>query len=216
MKRVIFFGILAILVGSLAYHYLSKHNSIYNAILPANYENFEKDMFTVLIKMKVEDKNLLLNYSLRFKKSPSQVSVKEAVDNERIFEKTNEGTVFFSKLKEEDKKNSILDEISDSAFVTFVDFSSNEKSINIVFSIKNKSSYVITHIAGDTYFVIGTDKFSTVLDFNTNLPPTETTQIVKVFNFSEFPALKDMSKNSIFKMNIRQINFENKTALLII
>lgn len=215
MKKIILFVIFSILIGSFAYKYVSKHNSVYNVLLPANYENFEKDMFNVLVKLTVEDKDLLLNYSLRFKKSPSTVSVKEAIESEKQFEKTNEGTVFFSKLKEEDKKNSLLEEVSESAFVTFVDFSINEKSINIVFSIKNKSPYIITNISGDTYFGIGVEKFSTMLEFNTNVPATETIQVVKKFNFSEFPGLKDMSKNSMFTMNIRQINFNNGKSLLI-
>lgn len=214
MKKIIFFIILTILVGAGSYTYLHS-NGIYSTVLPANYENFEKDMFKVLLKLKEEDKNLLLNYSIRFRKMPTQITVKEAIENERIFEKTNEGTVFFSKLKEEDKKNALLEEVMNSAFVTFVDFHKEENFINIVFSIKNKSPEAITQIIGDSYFEIETDKFSTTLDFSILIPATETVQVVKRFNFSEFPALKDLTNKSIFKLNIRQIQFSNGNKLSI-
>lgn len=215
MKKFVIFIILAISVGSSSYIYLHHNGGIYGMTLPATYENFEKDMFKALLKLKKEDKDLLLNYSIRFKKMPTQITVKEAIENERIFEKTNEGVVFFSRLKEEEKRFSLIEEVNTSAFITFVDFSKQENSIDIIFSIKNKSAEAITQIIGDSSFEISNDKFSTTLEFNTMIPATETVQIVKKFNFSEFPALKELSNKSSFRLNIRQIHFASGSTLSI-
>lgn len=213
MKKIIFLIILTILVGAGSYKYIFRNNSIYSTTLPKNYENFEKDMFNVLIKLNPVEKNLLLNYSIRFRKLPNEITVKEAIDNERDFEKTDEATLFFSKLKEQDKKNSIIEEINNSAFVTFVDYVLEENSITVVFSLKNKTQETITSLSGESLFIIDSDRFITTLEFNNVIPPTETIQINRKFNFSEFPALKDLSHNSTFKMTIKNIQFQNGTTL---
>lgn len=213
MKKIIFLIILIILVGAGSYKYMLKNNSIYSSTLPKNYENFEKDMFNVLIKLKPVEKNLLLNYSIRFKKLPTEITVKEAIDNERDFEKTDEATLFFSKLKEQDKKNSIIEEINNSAFITFVDYVLEENSITIVFSLKNKTQETITFLSGESLFIIDSDRFITTLEFNNVIPPTETIQINRKFNFSEFPGLKDLTHNSTFKMTIKNIQFQNGNNL---
>lgn len=215
MKKLIFIFILVVLTGIGSYQYFYVNGNVYNTLLPANYDSFEKDMFNVLINLKEEEKTLLINYSLRFKNLPTTVSVRDAIIDERNFEKTNEGTFFFSKLKEEDEKSALAQEVFNSAFITFVDFSMDSQSIYIMFSIKNKTQEQIIQIAGDSYFEIGNDRFATGLDFNTTILPTEIVQVVKKFKFSEFPALKDLNKNSNFKLNVRQITFKNGTKLLI-
>lgn len=213
MKKIIFLIILTVLFGAGTYKYICVHNSIYNTTLPTSYENFEKDMIDVIIKLNPSEKKLLLNYSIRFKNFPKTITVKEAIDNERAFEKTDEATLFFSKLKEKEQKDSIVEEINNSAFVTFVDYTLNENSINIVFSLKNKTSQTITGISGESFFMIKSDKFVTTLQFNNVIPPNETIQVNRIFNFSEFPTLKDLSLNSIFKMTIKKIEFQNGNTL---
>lgn len=213
MKKIIFSIIISILLGFVTYTYSIHSNSIYNANLPKNFDNFEKDMFPVLIKLKQEEKNLLLNYSLRFKKHPVEITVKEAIDNERSFEKTDEGTLFFSHLKEEDLKNSIIEEINNSVFVTFVDFSLEYNSINVIFSLKNKSKENIKFISGESSFDIDSDRFITTLEFNDFVPSNQTIQVIRKFNFSEFPALKDLKHNSNFKMVVKKVQFQNGNML---
>lgn len=209
MKKIFFLIIMVILLGVVTYGYAIHNNSIYNVTLPNNFDNFEKDMFPVLLKLNPEEKQLLLNYVIRFKKKPIEITVKEAIENERSFEKTDEGTLFFSRLKEENLKQSIREEINESVFVTFVDFRLENNSINVIFSLKNKSKENINFISGDSSFVIDSDRFFTRLEFNENVPANQTIQVIRKFNFSEFPALKDLKHNSNFKMIVKKIKFQS-------
>ena len=217
MKKLFVLTLILIsIIGSFAtYRYFAKTSNIYSTSLPSNYDNFERDMFKVIVELKDEERDLLMNYSLRFRRSPSKITVREAIENEREFEKTNEGTIFFSQLKEKEEKQFLIDEVKGSVFITFVDFVVEPASINILFSIKNKSSETISYVSGDSYFSIGSDNFTTHLEFNTSIPPTATVQVMRKFNFSEFPALKDIKKSSSLRINIRQINFTNGESLLI-
>lgn len=215
MKKIFFLLILIILGGFYTYEYLYKNHVLYNTFLPANYNNFEKDMFQVLSQLNNKEKNLLLNYSSRFEKPPSSITVKDALKNEEDFESTNEGTVFFSQLKEQQAKKNLINEVTNTAFITFVDFSIIDNYIDIIFSIKNKSPSIIHSISGDSSFIIESEKFTTTLDFNSIVPANETIQVVQRFNFSEYPALKDMSHHTIFKMNIRHISFSDGKSLYI-
>lgn len=213
MKKFVFIFIFIFISSIGIYKYIAFNNNVYNVSLPSNYDNFEKEMFHILIELNDEEKSLLMNYALRFKQKPSQITVKEALNLERSFENTNEGTVFFSKLKDMEEKANLLEMVSNSAFVTFVDFEVVNNSINIIFAIKNKSPVSINYISGDFYFIIAGEKFISNLEFTSSIPESQISQIVKSFNFSEFPALKDISKNSEFKMNVKQINFSNGNSL---
>lgn len=51
----------------------------------------------------MKKKKLLINYSLRLKNNPTQITVREAINDEN-FENSDEGIVFFSHLKEENLK----------------------------------------------------------------------------------------------------------------
>lgn len=213
MKKILFFVIIILLLGVASYGYTIRNNSIYNTVLPQNFDNFEKDMFPVLIKLKEEEKNLLFNYIIRFKNNTNNITVKEAIENERSFEKTDEGTLFFSRLKEENLKKSVVEEINNSVFVTFVDFSLESNSIDIIFSLKNKSKENIKLISGESSFTIDSDRFVTTLEFNDSVPSNQTVQVIRKFNFSEFPALKDLKHNSNFKMVVKKIQFQNGTII---
>lgn len=213
MKKKIFIIIFTILVALGSYKYIFAKNDIYNITLPKNYDNIEKNMINVMLKLSPEEKELLLNYTIRFKKSPTEITVKEAIDNERDFEKTDEATLFFSQLKEQEKKTSIITTINNSAFVTFVDYVLEDNSITILFSLKNKTQETITNLSGESLFIINSDRFVTTLEFNNTIPPTETIQVTKKFNFSEFPNLKDLSNKSHFKMIIKHIQFQKGISL---
>lgn len=213
MKKFIVLLIISILIGITSYKYYSKQNNVYNVSLPVSYDLFEKDMFNVLQKLNENEKTLLLNYALRFKKSPSTVTVKEAIENEKLFEKSDEGIVFFSKLKESNEKEELTGKINSSAFITFVDSKVSENNIEIVFSIKNKTSKNITKITGLGNFIINNENFSTELEFSKILDGNSTNQIEKTFNFSEFPSMKEFNNTTEFKFNIESISFEDGSIL---
>lgn len=218
MKKFLVFLILFVTLGVFSYKYYHKQTNVYNVSLPTSYDLFEKNMFDVLQKLDEEERNLLINYSLRFKKSPNQLTVREALENEKNFEKTEEGIVFFSKLKEENIKSETLEQINNSIFVTFVDYLKNDTNIIIKFSIKNKTSKAISKVIGVATFNINNETFSTDLELNNKVDtntfePLSTDFYEKTFSYSEFPSLKDLTKNSYFKMKISLIEFSDGTYL---
>lgn len=212
MKKMIILLITSIFIGLFSYKYYIKQNNVYNISLPSSYNSFEKDMFKVLQHLNEEEKSLLLNYSLRFKNNPNQITVKEALENEKSFEKSDEGIVFFSHLKEEELKNNILEQINSSAFITFVDYIKNETKIKITFAIKNKTSKIISKVIGTATFNINGEIFSTNLELSSQFDASTTSSFEQSFSFSEFPSMKEFNNNSTLKMKISYIEFSDGTS----
>jgi len=211
MKKFVVLLIISIFSGVISYKYYLKQNNVYNVSLPSSYNLFEKNMFNVLQQLNEEEKKLLINYSLRLKNNPTQITVREAINDEKNFENSDEGIVFFSHLKEENLKNEIKEQINSSAFITFVDYSKTDTAINITFSLKNKTTKVISKVIGTAIFNINNENFSTDMELSNQFDSSSTSSFEKSFNFSEFPSMKEFNHNSIFKMKISSIEFSDGT-----
>ena len=215
MKRLIIIIVVVSFTSILGYKLYNNQKNIYFTELPKNYEDFEKNLFPVFQKIKPEEKILLLNYSIRYMNSPKKITVKEAIDDEKSFENTSDGLMFFNKLKGKEINDARIKAINNSIFITYVDYvmNDNDNTINIIFSIKNKTSDIITLIEGDAIFTIGSDNFQTSVVFSPDAVGNDVTQITKVFKFSEFPNLKDFNQDSAFKMNVHKIVFNTGKVL---
>ena len=211
MKKFVVLLIISIFSGVISYKYYLKQNNVYNVSLPSSYNLFEKNMFNVLQQLNEEEKKLLINYSLRLKNNPTQITVREAINDEKNFENSDEGIVFFSHLKEENLKNEIKEQINSSAFITFVDYSKTDTAINITFSLKNKTTKVISKVIGTAIFNINNENFSTDMELSNQFDSSSTSSFEKSFNFSEFPSMKEFNHNSIFKIKISSIEFSDGT-----
>lgn len=202
-KKIIYL-VIFILLSICSYLIYNYNTNIYNKTIPSTLSelvNLSKSP-----EISISDKALILNYSQRFKNNIPPISLKELIDNEIMFEKSQEGAMFFNKIKEKEYLSKLKTELKSIVFITFVDFIKYEDSIDIVFSIKNKSSYAIKKINGDASFKINNLSFNTKIDFDKPLESADIIQVSKNFKYSEFPSLKDFEKNSEIVIDITSVS----------